>query len=384
MVKGLNLHGYKTGMRVGVNVRLLLNENMEGIPRYIYETTQQMALSHPEDEFILFFDRKVNVDFGFPLNVKAVIVPWHARHAVLWHFWFEYMLPLFFRWYKIDVFYSGDGYLSLRSKVPAVLVMHDLAYLHYPEHIQSASLRHYRKYVPRYLSKAASVIAVSHFVKNDIITQMGIDKEKIKVAYNAVRDNISLGVLDEMPWRINEKIAGKPYFLYIGALQPRKNIARLIKAFELFSSGKEGQYKLVIAGRLAWKTEEIAEAIMHSPDVIYTGMVSEPIKYKLISGAMAVTYISLFEGFGIPLLEAMKMGTPVITSSVTSMPEVAGEAALLIDPTSVEDIAQAMSKMADNEDLRNALASKGLERYKFFSWEKSAEIIYDELKGLML
>jgi glycosyltransferase involved in cell wall biosynthesis len=369
-------------MRIGVNVRLLLSENMEGIPRYIYETTMQMAQDHPEDKFILFFDRKVDVNFGFPPNVKSVVVPWHARHPILWYWWFEVMIPFYLWWYRIEVFYSGDGYLSLQAKVPTVIVMHDLAYMHYPEHVASPSLNFYRKYVPKYLHRADKIITVSAFVKSDIIKQFSIPEERIEIAYNAVSSPVDVSDI-VLPEEIQLAIEDKPYFIYVGALHPRKNIQKLIEAFLIFNENNQQKYKLVLAGRLAWKTEEIKKAIQASPYIIHTGMVSEGAKYKLISGARALVYISLFEGFGIPLLEAMKMGTPVITSSVTSMPEVAGGAAILVDPTDVNAIATAMETIGKDDALRKKLSEKGWSRYRDFRWKVSADTIYTALSNVV-
>jgi len=365
-------------MRIGVNVRLLLSENMEGIPRFIYETTRQMAHDHPQDDFILFFDRKVDVDFGFPPNVKSVVVPWQARHPILWIWWFEVMIPIYLWWYNVDVFYSGDGYLSLRTKIPTVMVLHDLAYIHYPEHVGRSSLGYYKKYVPRYLYKADQIIAVSEFVKKDIINQFNISPEKIKVAFNAVSPRIDVSNI-VLPETLSFAINNQPYFLYVGALHPRKNITKLIDAFLIFNEKNKHSFKLVLAGRLAWKTDEIEKAIQSSPDIIHAGMVSEKVKYKLIGDTLAMVYISVFEGFGIPLLEAMKMGTPVITSSVTSMPEVAGDAAILVNPTDTNDIASAMEMMVKDETVRRNLSKKGLIRYQDFSWKVSADTIYDAL-----
>lgn len=365
-------------MRIGVNARILVSSNLEGVHRYIYETTTQMALSHPEDDFFLFFDRRVDVDFNFPANVKSIIVPWHARHPILWIWWFEVMLPLYFWYYKIDVFYSGDGYLSLRSKVPTVMVMHDLAYIHYPQHVATSSLDFYKKYVPKYLKRADMVIAVSEYVKNDIMGHVDIAVTKIKVAYNAVSAPLDVSDIC-LPDNIDKALGGRPYFLYIGAIHPRKNITKLIAAFNLFNSKNNDQYVLVLAGRLAWKTDEIRLAIKSSPHVIHTGIVNEDVKYKLIKDALALTYISIFEGFGIPLLEAMKMGTLVITSTVTSLPEVAGDAALLVDPEDIVHIARGMQQLVEDPDLQSDLKAKGLKRYKHFSWKSSADTIYEAL-----
>lgn len=365
-------------MRIGVNARILINANLEGIHRYIYETTLEMAKTHPDDEFILFFDRKTNTDFGFPPNVKSVIVPWHARHPILWIWWFEIMLPIYFWWYKIDVFYSGDGYLSLRTTVPTVMVIHDLAYIHYPAHQDKKSLGFYEKYVPKYLQKASKIITVSAYVKGDLIHQFGLPSDKIEVATNAVSPPMDLSD-KKLPHDIDQLILDKPYFLYVGAIHPRKNILKLIEGFHIFNKQNNEKYNLVLAGRLAWKTDEIRTAISSSDHIIHVGIVTEETKYLLIRDAVALTYISVFEGFGIPVLEAMKMGTPVITSDVTSLPEVAGDAALLVDPDDIADIANALDKIANDHTVSTDLSHKGLKRYKAFSWVTSSDIIYKSL-----
>lgn len=367
-------------MRVGVNARLLLGDKMEGIARYIYETTMEMAKQHPKSQFFLFFDRKITHDFGFPDNVKSVIVPWHARHPILWWWWFECMIPLYLKWFKIDVFYSADGYMSLSTKIPTVMAIHDLAYLHFPQHVPHSSLGYYQKNVPKFLSNSKIIVTVSDYVKNDIIKQFNTEPNKIIVAGNAISElpNFASIIIPDI---IKNKLFDHPYFIYIGALHPRKNIENLIKAFNHFNLDHP-EYKLILAGRLAWKTDQIEALIQTSPNVIYTGMVNDEEKYWLLSHAKALTYISHFEGFGIPLLEAMAVGTPVITSCTTSMPEVAGNAALLVNPIDVSDIEMAMKKIATNEDLCNQLIEKGLQRVKEFSWNESAQIIYKALQNV--
>ncbi len=368
-------------MNIGVNARLLTSENMEGIARYIYETTRSMAITHPEDRFVLFFDRKVKVNFDFPSNVTKVIVPVQARDPILWYIWFELLMPIYLKWYKIDVFYSGDGSLSLRSSVPTLLVTHDLAYLHYPDHISKRNLAYNQKYVPRFHQKASSIITVSNYVKNDLINKFGLHPSKIHVAYNAINKLSQLVASDEI--NIESQIKN-PYFIYVGSLHPRKNIINLIDGFAKFKSLTNNTYKLVIAGRLAWKADEIKRKLASSSDVIYLGMVSEQIKNRLISQSEALVYISVFEGFGIPIIEAMSLGVPVITSDVTSMPEVAGDAALLVDPFDINSISYAMASLAMDESLKADLSKKGYERYQHFSWDKSASIIYYELAKIRM
>jgi glycosyltransferase involved in cell wall biosynthesis len=289
------------------------------------------------------------------------------------------MLPLYFRYYKIDVFYAGDGYMSLSTRVPTVLVLHDLAYLYYPEQIKWSSLVHYRYFVPKYLRKAKTIITVSEFVKKDLIHRFSLDESKVSVAYNAV-------IPPKEPFEntVSEKwkdiIGGSPYFLYVGAIHPRKNIARMIEAFHAFNSRNESRYRLLVAGRLAWKTKEIKPLLYHTPGVVYLGMVHETEKHLLLKHAFALVYVSLMEGFGIPLLEAMQLGTPVITSSVASMPEVAGDAALLANPMNVQEITQAMDLLTNVRKVYQSLEQKGPQRAHFFQWSKSAEIIYGALE----
>ncbi len=365
-------------MRIGVNARLLLSEKMEGIPRFTYATTRQMAVDHPDDDFILFFDRKIKVDFDFPSNVQKIVIPLQTRHPALWYIWFELLIPIYLKRYCIDVFFSADGYLSLNAAVPTVMVIHDLAYLHFPSHISFATLKYYQHFVPKYLDRSATIITVSEFVKNDIITRFRIDINKVKVAYNAV-SKPKPTTLESMPSDIQNEVADHPYFLYVGALHPRKNIVGLIRGFRHFNNLKNGQYRLVLAGRMAWKTDDIKKEMGQSNDVIYAGMVSESTKYNLLAKAEAMTYISWFEGFGIPILEAMSCGCPVITSSVTSMPEVAGDAALLADPADPQSISKAMQQIIDDVEFRSQLIEKGYKRVNDFSWKNSADLIYSSL-----
>lgn len=339
-----------------------------------------MALAHPEDHFYLFFDRTVKDLPPLPENISKIVVPWHARHPILWHIWLEYTLPFFFKKYSIDVFYSGDGYLSMRSDIPAVMAIHDLAYLYYPQHIPVSSVLHYKKFVPAYLHKACQIITVSDYVKTDICNNFHIAPEKISIAGNAI-DIPSIPPVKKLAPDMNEQIGNLPYFLYVGAVHPRKNIVNLIRAFSLFNEKRPNEYKLVIAGRLAWKTSDIQMAMSHQQNVVYVGSVSEEDKYALIRNALAVTYVSLFEGFGIPILEAMACGTPVITSNTTSMPEVAGGAALLADPDNPASIVMQMEAMADNPDLRQSLADSGRKRCSQFTWKASAETIYNALEA---
>lgn len=366
-------------MIIGVNARLLITNQPEGIPRYIYEVVYNMAVQHPETTFILYHDRKVTYSMTFPPNVQLKVIPLMTRHPLLWYIWFEILLPFYIKKDKVDVFYSGDGFLSKRVRIPQVLVTHDLAYLHFPQHMIQSHVTYSEKNIPAFHQIADAVIAVSETTKKDIVEKLHLSGNKIHVVYNAVDGNLS-----ETNGKISKKVedlsvSAVPYFFFVGALHPRKNIKNLCLGFVEFNKKNNHAYKLVLAGRYAWKSEDIEKLINDYPDIIHVGTVTETEKNLLYQRSEALVYLSLFEGFGIPILEAMKQNIPVITSDCSSMPEVSGDAAILADPNDITSISDALGKISDPE-TRQHLINKGKSRFRDFSWKKSASDTYDILE----
>ncbi|MCB0633569.1 MAG: glycosyltransferase family 4 protein [Lewinella sp.] len=369
-------------MRIAVNVRFLLKDRLEGIGWYTHEVVRRLVERHPEHEFIFFFDRPYDPAFVFGSNVTPVVAYPPARHYLLWWWWYEMMLPYLLKKYGADVFFSPDGYCSLRSKVPTVMVTHDIAHVHYPCQIPAWARHYYHRYVPLYLQRAEQVITVSEFVKQDITQHYHIPVEKITVAGNGVK-TIFQPITEVQQTTIRAKYSnGKPYFFYIGAIHPRKNVERLIRAFDLFRSQYPSDMQLLIGGRLAWQSDsmkQVWQEAIYKNDIHGLGYIPEERLPGVLGSALALTYISLFEGFGVPLLEAMQAEVPVITSNVSSLPEVAGDAALLVDPTSEAEIARAMQEIATKPRLREELVEKGSIQRSKYSWERTADIIWDIL-----
>ena len=374
-------------MKIAVNARELLKGRMEGIGRYIFETTRQMVLDHPDDEFFFFFDRKYDPSFIFAHNVTPVVIHPQARHPLLWYIWFEIAVPYYLKKYKIDVFYSGDTYLSMKTKVPTLLVCHDVAYKHYPKHIKKIHLNYYENNFAKFHKRADHIVAVSEFTRQDIIKIYDLIPNKVTVGHNASPKGFKPSNSNEQLIIRDRLTGGNPYFIYVGSLHPRKNVVNLIKAFDIFKKQNHTNHKLVLVGRMAWKNEELQEVFAtteHKDDIIFTGHVSNDDLPKYLASAEALTYVSVFEGFGIPILEGMSSGTPVITSNVSSMPEVAGNAALLIDPHDPTSIATGMQRIICEPKLRDSLIAKGYERVKVFSWKKTADHIYKQMNKLNL
>ena len=370
-------------MKIAVNTRLLLKDKLEGIGWVAYECLRRMVISHPEVEFHFIFDREPDPKFIFADNVKPVVLFPPARHPFLYIAFFEFAVTRYLRKIKADLYLSPDGYLSLRSKVKQIAVFHDLNFEHFPQDFPKIHLWHYKKFFPKYAKKADKIITVSGFSKKDICECYGINPDKIEVAYNGANEIFS-PVSEDVKKEIRDKYTeGKPYFMFVGSLHPRKNLARLFTSFDLFKQRNNNDIKLLIVGSKRWWTEPIKnayEAMTHKDDVIFTGRLSAEDLHLVTASALASVYVSYFEGFGIPIVEAFKCDTPVITSNVTSMPEVANDAALLVDPFKEESIADAMEKILDKE-VRNNLIEKGRIRRQDFSWDKAAETWWKVLES---
>lgn len=368
-------------MKIAVNTRLLLKGKLEGIGWVAYETLRRIVKDHPEVEFYFIFDRQPDPMFLFADNVKPVVLFPQARHPFLFIWFFELSIPHALRKIGADLLYSPDGYLSLRSKVPQVVEFHDLNFEHFPGDMPKIHLWHYKKFFPKFARKAKRIVTVSDFSKQDIVDCYGVSPDKVDVAYNGVNE-IFVPLAEEEQTEIRKQYSGGcPYFMFVGSLHPRKNLARLFTAFDRFKKRQSSDVKLVIVGEKRWWTEPIQkayDAIECKDDVVFAGRLSAEELHRVTAAALASVYVSYFEGFGIPILEAFRCNTPVITSNVTSMPEVAQDAALMVDPFNEDSIADAMVKVLD-EKVRQQLVEKGSERAKDFSWDQAANVIWDSL-----
>lgn len=366
-------------MKIAVNTRLLIPGKLDGIGRFADETLRIITTNHPEHEFIFYFDRKPDEQFIYNNNIKPVVLQPPARHPFLFLAWFEVSLPLHFRQSKPDVFLSPDGFLSLTTKVKSVGVIHDLNFEHFPEDIPFMVRKYYSNMFPQFARKASRIATVSEYSKSDIANTYHIDPSTIDVVYNGAGNIFKPLQLTDKEATRQKFSHGNDYFFFIGTLHPRKNLVNLFKAFDQFKQTDTKRIKLVLAGARMWWTDEIRlayEGLEHPDDVIFTGRVTDNELAALMASALALTYVSYFEGFGIPILEAFHCDTPVITSNVTSMPEVAGNAAVLIDPFSITSISDAMQKVASDATFREKLIVEGRKQREQFSWERTAEKLW--------
>lgn len=259
---------------------------------------------------------------------------------------------------------------------PYVLVVHDISYERYPEFFNKAELTRLRLLTPLSLRNASHVVTCSEFTKEDMIRHYRLSPKKISVIYYGKNEKYKL-IKDTAALQATREKYDllKPYILYVGNIQPRKNLNRLLLAFKDLKDRERIPHNLVIVGNKAWLYSDVFKLIKDSNltnEIIVTGYVPEEELPLLYNAAELFVYPSIFEGFGFPVLEAMACGVPVVTSNSSSLPEVAGDGALLINPLSVSDMAQAMHKILTDTNLREELKEKGLRQAERFTWNKTA------------
>ena len=368
-------------MRIAINTRLLVPGKMDGIGWFTYETTRRLVESHPEHTFYLFFDRKPAPRFQFADNAKSVVLCPPARHPILWWMYFELAVSMALKRYKIDLFLSPDGFLPLHSKVPSLAVIHDINFEHASDNLRPSHQWYMTHFFPRFARKATRIATVSAYSKQDIAATYQIAPDKIDIVYDGAHDGYRPHSDVEKEDVRRRFTGGSPYIIFISTILKRKNLANLLLAFDKVKEEGADDLKLVVVGNRVWWQDELAAAydgMRHRADVIMPGHVEPKDLAALLSAAEALVYPSYFEGFGIPILEAMYAETAVIASRTTSMPEVGGDAALYIDPTDPQDIAHAIMEIRD-DNVRNMLIEKGRLQRERFSWDKTADLLWQSI-----
>ena len=367
-------------LRIAVNTRLLLPDYLEGVGNFIHENLKRIVKEHPQHEFLFIFDRPFDPKYIYESNVNGIVCGPPARHPILWKLWYDLRVPALLKKWKADLFLSPDGFCSLTTSLPQCLVLHDLAYLHFPGFNKRSHRYFYQRYTAKFLRKTKTIATVSEFSRQDIIRHFPDAIDKIDVVHSGVKEIFSPRDLGKREITKKRYTEGKDYFLYTGAIHPRKNLINLLKAFSIFKKRQKSSMKLVLTGRLAWKYDGFLKDLKHykfRDDVVLTGYVEEKELTEITAATYAMVYPSLHEGFGLPVLEAMRSGVPVITSENSSMQEIAGEAALYFDPAQPSSIAEKMMRIYKDESLRNALVAKGFIASLPYSWDRSAKLLWE-------
>lgn len=370
-------------MKIAVNTRLLMPGKLDGIGWFTYETLRRIVNDHPEHTFYFIFDRSYSKEVIFGDNVVPVVLPPPTRHPVLWYIWFELRIPRLLRKIGADLFLSTDGFISLRSDVPSCNVIHDINFEHRPRDLPLLSRKYYRYFYPKYAHAATRLATVSEYSRRDIINTYDVDENKIDLIYNGASKNF-FPVTSETTQKVRDRYTGgAPYFIFVGSIHPRKNIRNLLRAFELFREEYRGPFKMVIVGKKFFLTkamEDQLEQMKYKSDVIFAGRVDSEDLNDIMASAWALTFVPFFEGFGIPLVEAMNCEIPILASKVTSLPEIAGDAAIYAEPESPGSIRDGMIRIVREEGLREQLVEKGKIRRKRYSWDNTARELWKTME----
>jgi glycosyltransferase involved in cell wall biosynthesis len=367
-------------MIIAVNTRFLLADHLEGFGYFTREVLSNFTRQHPEHQFHFFFDRPFSDDFLFSSNITGHVLSPPARHPLLWKYWYDVKLSLQLKKLKADVLLSPDGQCSLTTRVPQCLVVHDLGFLHYPEGYRKSHLSYFKHYTPLFIRKAKTIATVSQFSKKDIIQQYKTAAGKISVVYSGVKPVFLPLSFEEQMAVKDQYTSGAEFFLYTGAIQPRKNLINLLKAFSIFKRRMQSGLKLVLAGRLAWKNDEfltLLKTYKYRDDVVLTGYLEEKELARLTASAYAAVYPSFFEGFGVPVLEAMACGVPALTSQDSAMQEISEGAALYFDPANVDDMAYKLMFIYKNEGERKELIQRGKTIAANYTWQRTAGLLWE-------
>ena len=341
-----------------------------------------MVQQHPETEFHFFFDGRPDPSFLFGTNVVPHVLYPPSRHALLNVCWFEVSVRHQLRRLKPDLFLSPDGILCLGWEGKQLAVIHDINFLHHPAALKFSNRHYYNFFFPRFARKATRIATVSEFSKQDIVTHYHTDPDKMDVVYNGV-NSFYEPITDAEKRAVQQQYAGgQPYFIFVGTLSPRKNVLGLMKAFEQYRELQGGNTQLLIAGASMYRAGELLncrQQLKHGSSVHFLGRLPDAELNRVLGAARALVFVPFFEGFGIPVIEAMQCRVPVIASNVTSVPEVAGDAALLVDPYDTNAISHAMLRVETDDLLRQSLIEKGWKRKELFTWERAARQLWDSI-----
>ena len=366
-------------MRIGIDAREFQMGRITGIGRYLRQFLVTATARDDSHDYVLFLNQKSDLPFDHP-NIKKVVIP-----EKLTPVWDQFLLPRQARREKIDVFLTPYFKTPLFMPVPRVIIINDLIPLFFPEEHGLMRRAYFRLMCARTARKAARILTISQNSKDDIVRILKIPDDKIDVVHLGVEERFRPDStrMEEIRRKYN---LPQHFILYVGNLSPHKNIHGLIKAFESLPSDLKKQYKLVLSAARNNKDFTRSKTLMQKLDlagaVHLTGFIDEEDLPGVYSQCSLFVFPSLYEGFGLPPLEAMACGCPVASSDTSSLPEVLGKAAFYFDPHNIEDISRAMKRMLEDKSLRGEHRRRGLERAKHFTLENMTEKILDAIHSV--
>jgi len=356
-------------MRIGIDARLV-HYRQAGISQYTVRLLNELAQIAPDDEFVVLQSRK---------DRRALVNQANFERRPLWtpphHRLEQWLLPLELATVDLDVLHSPDFIPPFRRSCKSVITIHDLNFLLYPHFLTPQSASYYGQ-IDQAVRKCDHIIAVSESTKRDIVRLTGAPENKITVVYEAADPSFrpidDQAVLAALKQRLGIE---RDYVLFVSTIEPRKNVPTLLVAFKRLLDSYHSPVNLVLAGEKGWLFEEVfalVEKLELQGRVQFLGHVLPEDLPELYNAAKLLVHPAFYEGFGLPPLEAMACGTPVVVSNTSALPEIVGDAAQLVDPTDADGMAVAIWRVLSDETLQRRMSEKGLRRARRFSWKKAA------------
>lgn len=357
---------------------------LTGVGQYTYQLTKELRRLAPDEEWSSYYGFVTRQFFRKPEDsgasggvllaagrtlraiapVKTAVRYFHKRLASL-------------RPGEFDLYFEPNfvPLPELKSK-KCVVTIHDFSFLHHPEWHPAERIQYFEKHFLTNLSRADRILTDSAFVRDEAVGKFGLDPDKVRVVHAGCDHGLFAPQPEEAVLQVRDKYSlGRPYFLYVGTIEPRKNLLQLLEVFERFSTGQHGEPQLVLCGHQGWSNHEVLrqfERLSQREVIRFLGHVPSADLPPLYSGAIALAYPSLYEGFGLPVVEAMACGCPTLCSRTASLPEVGGEAPVYVDPGEGESILQGLRRLQEEPALRQRCREVGLAQAQKFSWEKTA------------
>ncbi len=366
-------------MRIGINARYLQNTRT-GIEQQIYHILLHLKMLDRNNEYVLFLNsnKKVSVDI-VDLGFRYEVSRFPTTNQILKIAWQHLYLPCRIKNLRIDVFHEINFIAPFFKQCPTVITVHDLAFKFVSDSFTLRNRLYIEQLMKRSIDTSDRVIAVSECTKKDIMLNYKIKEQKVKVIYPGIDE--SFHPITDLKEKISNLVKAKygitrNFILTVSLISPRKNLINLIRAFTRLKKKGAIDHQLVIVGKKGWLFKEVFEEAATSnykKDIIFCGFVPQDDLVMLYNAADVFTYPSLYEGFGLPLLEAMACGCPVVTSNLSSIPEVCSDAALLVDPHDPAGLADAIFRILADSCLKKSLVEKGRMRASAFSWRRTAE-----------
>jgi len=359
-------------MRIAINT-LAMKSKLHGVGNYIKNLVRSLSRRDAENDYLLFASKE-NISHlkGLPANFQIVLAPAGPAKKI---FWEQSILPAKLKKYSVDLYHGPAFAVPFIKTCPQVVTIHDASFTLTPERHPLYRRLYYRATVPAVMRNADAIITVSQSTKSDLLQLASIPPEKILAVPLGVDPRFRPVGNQNQLFSLRQKYRlPRPFVLFVGMIEPRKNLQLLIDSY--LSGHFFDRFDLVLAGSLGWDYSQLLQKIDASgkrKHIRLPGYVEDADLPALYAAAEVFVYPSIYEGFGLPVLESMACGTPVITSSVSSLPEVAGDAALLVDPRDAAALTSALQKLLADKSLRDEFALRGLDRAASFTWDQTAQ-----------